>query len=139
MIENQNKQSQRKSNPKVNPKVKSMLNQKTYEINPWQTLDKYDDYKLLESLGNTTIDIHDSKYKLKDLLDCDWIKKHSDRSYAWSNQTSWCSSQQDVIRIENMMTLIDDKIIYMDYFNFGTATNSCDIDRICCYEMSLIL
>ena len=77
---------------------------------------------------------------VKEFFDRTWVcvkDDYGNHSVDWKIETSDCSSQQDVIRITYMVTIIDGDIIFIRRFDFGTD-GYCEINRICCYKIENI-
>ena len=109
------------------------------EINLWRNIMFNRKEFYLKSLENIWIKINNyGNIRLKELFDRDWVRiKNEENIYGWRIETSYCSSQQDIVCINDVLTIIDNNIILIKFFNFGT-NSMMDIDRICCYEIEKI-
>ena len=104
-------------------------------INPWEILYK-DDIEDLDNLRTEKVELYKDKLiEVENLFNREWLC-FGNMPY-WRSRISYCSSQQDVERIEDIITIIDNDIIIINQFSWGTKANEF-INRICCYDIKNI-
>ena len=96
-------------------------------INPWEIL--YKDYiEDLDNLRTEKVELYkDKSIDVEKLFNREWLCFGN--KPIWNIRTSYCSSQQDVERIEDVIAIIDNDLIIINQFSWGTKANDI-IDRI---------
>lgn len=118
---------------KINSRIKDIFSRKIWTINPWDSLNyqrmghiEPETYNLEQEslfISDTNPDQDDSlKFNMKELLNRDWIINYD--NFSWNLENSRVFSQSDSLTINNMLTFIDNRAIYLEYLHFGL--NSCD-------------
>ena len=89
-------------------------------------------------IENTAVEI-EFKGKIKfvvsiqRLLNRKWISLEN-LSINWNCITSCCSSQQDSLNASDLISMLNGKLIFINYINMGYGGYN-EFDRLCCYDI----
>ena len=109
----------------INTRFKEIFSKKIWTINPWDDLLKEDidpNYNPSDEaeVVNCKTTYSDSdvtlQYSLKTLFNRKWIINY--HNFGWLISSPVYSSQYDAISINNMITVIDSRVIYLEKFYF---------------------